>query len=239
MNQAPSDLAQWRASFILELRLRDVSGASIADALAEVESHCAETGEEAPAAFGDPVSYAATLVQELPEDARRPPPAVWLGGAVGGACVVSTGMLLTGISGLASDGPAVFSSGAVLTGIVIAGALAFTGPALAWLARPRLRVAVLAVVALLLALPVVGQLLLPGTAFTASASGVAVAGAVLLLATGAALIAVLRSDRDLLVDPRTGQDRSPAPRWLGPVAFGLLPVVLLVAAVAIAATPTR
>ena len=61
---APHVDPAWADAFVLELRLRDAPGRSIGDALAEVESHCAESGEAAAGAFGEPVPYAASL--ELP-----------------------------------------------------------------------------------------------------------------------------------------------------------------------------
>ncbi|MCM3332151.1 MAG: hypothetical protein L0H00_03415 [Micrococcales bacterium] len=49
---------RWCDDFILELRLRDVPGARIGDHLAEVESHCIETGTDPEEAFGDAREYA-------------------------------------------------------------------------------------------------------------------------------------------------------------------------------------
>ena len=49
---------RWCDDFVLELRLRDVPGARIGDHLAEVESHCIETGVDPEDAFGDPAEYA-------------------------------------------------------------------------------------------------------------------------------------------------------------------------------------
>ncbi len=37
----------WAADFVLALRLRDVPGAAIGAALAEVDAHCADAGEGA------------------------------------------------------------------------------------------------------------------------------------------------------------------------------------------------
>ena len=51
----------WSEAFLLELRLRGVAGTQIGAALAEVEMHCAESGETAYAAFGDARSYATAL----------------------------------------------------------------------------------------------------------------------------------------------------------------------------------
>ncbi|MBN6754127.1 hypothetical protein JRG18_11000 [Kocuria palustris] len=48
----------WCDDFVLELRLRDVPGARIGDHLAEVESHCIETGTDPEDAFGDAREYA-------------------------------------------------------------------------------------------------------------------------------------------------------------------------------------
>lgn len=60
--------ARWRDELVLTLRLRDVSGAQIGDAVAHVESYCAESGETADEAFGDAREYA----QSLPFDALVP-----------------------------------------------------------------------------------------------------------------------------------------------------------------------
>ncbi len=52
---------EWSQAFLLELRLRGVDGRRIGAALAEVEAHCAESGESARSAFGEPEAYAADL----------------------------------------------------------------------------------------------------------------------------------------------------------------------------------
>lgn len=51
----------WAEAFLLEMRLRGVDGRRIGAALAEVEAHCAESGEPAREAFGDPAAYAVEL----------------------------------------------------------------------------------------------------------------------------------------------------------------------------------
>lgn len=56
---------KWAEALLLELRLRGVAGTRIGAVLAEVEAHCADSGETARDAFGDPVEYAAAL--GLPE----------------------------------------------------------------------------------------------------------------------------------------------------------------------------
>lgn len=59
----------WREAFVLELRLRDVDGADIGDAVAVVEAHCAESGEHPEEAFGDPVAYATETAVARPSPA--------------------------------------------------------------------------------------------------------------------------------------------------------------------------
>ncbi len=59
----------WAEAFLLELRLRRVDGRRIGAALAEVEAHCAESGESAREAFGEPAAYAVELA---PEPAAEP-----------------------------------------------------------------------------------------------------------------------------------------------------------------------
>ena len=57
---------KWIEELVIALRLRDVRGDAIADAVAAVESHCAESGETPHEAFGDPHDYAASL--DFPDD---------------------------------------------------------------------------------------------------------------------------------------------------------------------------
>lgn len=72
-----TDLETYRARLLLALRMRDVPGVRIGEALAEVDSHVAETGEDPRDAFGDPVAYADRLAGSLDaagrDDARRTP----------------------------------------------------------------------------------------------------------------------------------------------------------------------
>jgi len=58
---APHVDGTWAENFVLELRLLGVSGDDIGSALSEVESHCADSGESAPDAFGDAITYARSL----------------------------------------------------------------------------------------------------------------------------------------------------------------------------------
>jgi hypothetical protein len=60
-----TDLDVYRRDLLAELRIRGVPAQRIAEAIAEVESHVAETGEQPRVAFGDPRTYAAELAQSL------------------------------------------------------------------------------------------------------------------------------------------------------------------------------
>ena len=61
-----ADDKRWLDQLALELRLRDVDGTAIGDALAQVDAHCAESGESPRDAFGDAATYAAALALPVP-----------------------------------------------------------------------------------------------------------------------------------------------------------------------------
>lgn len=58
---APHIDPSWAEAMLLELRLLGVDGPQIGSALAEVDSHCTESGQTAEEAFGDPSAYARSL----------------------------------------------------------------------------------------------------------------------------------------------------------------------------------
>lgn len=58
---------RWLSDFTWMLRERGASGALIGDAVAVVESHCDDSGEEPMEAFGEPAAYIETL--HLPDQA--------------------------------------------------------------------------------------------------------------------------------------------------------------------------
>lgn len=60
-----TELDGYRRALLAELRMRGVPMQRIAQAIAEVESHVAETGEQPRVAFGDPGTYAAELAQSV------------------------------------------------------------------------------------------------------------------------------------------------------------------------------
>ena len=67
---APSIEKGWRDDFMIELRLRSVPGEAIGDALMTVETHVAESGEEAHDAFGDAKTYAREIAAATGSAAR-------------------------------------------------------------------------------------------------------------------------------------------------------------------------
>ena len=62
-----TDVQDYSHRLLYALRLRDVPGPRIAEALAEVHSHVAETGEDPWAAFGAPDAYAGEITAALGE----------------------------------------------------------------------------------------------------------------------------------------------------------------------------
>ncbi len=68
---APHVEPDWVEAMLLELRLQGVSGERIGAALAEVEAHVVDSGQNADEAFGDPVEYARSLgLPPEPEQSR-------------------------------------------------------------------------------------------------------------------------------------------------------------------------
>ena len=132
----------WTEAFVLELRLLDVPGPALGAALAEVESHCAESGESAAEAFGDPVTYARDL--DLPADPGRR----WdLLTAVGPVGTQVLGMLVLGWGGgeavhAARDGNGSATVGLTVGMVCLVAALTVTAVLLARHASRLLRLVV-------------------------------------------------------------------------------------------------
>lgn len=190
----------WAEAFLLELRLRGVGGRRIGAALAEVEAHCAESGESARAAFGDPAAYAVELAPE--PVAMRDWRAELLPSGLGLA-----GMLLT----LAALGALRTGSRVeVTTGVVAVFALTILGIALVVRHAERLLRAVVrhwwvAVLGALAPIGLFAAILVLGahTLFTLSASGTLVVGVVLLAGSTAMALRVTG-----LSDPVVGPEEA-------------------------------
>lgn len=114
MSTEPTDIAPhvetaWADEFVVELRLRDVPGAAIGDALAEVEAHVVDAGTSARDAFGDPTRYAEQLAGTTARpDTDDPREMVTI--ALGGAALV---VAVDGVVAWAGDGAVVVTGGTV------------------------------------------------------------------------------------------------------------------------------
>ncbi|NJC24138.1 hypothetical protein BJ994_003214 [Arthrobacter pigmenti] len=138
---APAVEEEWAEKLILELRLTGVSGKRIGDALSEVNSHCADSGQNAHDAFGDPVEYARSL--KLPPDLSTgafraaAPLAVQLAGSAA---------VLDGLRSINSGGPVLFSLGEAVVVALVLGALILLTTQLEWLLRAFVRRPIAAIV---------------------------------------------------------------------------------------------
>jgi hypothetical protein len=234
---APHVDPRWAEAVLLELRLQGVAGDLIGEALGEVDSHCAESGEGARDAFGDPVEYARSL--GLPRSPGQSPSAT-----IG--TVVPTVVQLVGMFGTLWSVPELVAGerltvtvGQALSVLVLAAAVMV----LAWRAEPLLRAAlrrpVVTAVSFgagvaVLAVP----LLLLDSELVAVAAAPALGLGVALLATGV-VVELLRARRldaaDPVVAPLQGAEattrRSRESRRTGLLGALLVPVWTLVVAV--------
>ena len=85
---------KWLEDFIVELRLRDVPGNLIGDAVSTVEAHLLDTGEQPVDAFGAPGEYADNLgLPGRPQGGA----AVWAGRAAGVAAFTVLPFAITAV----------------------------------------------------------------------------------------------------------------------------------------------
>lgn len=91
---------------LLALRVRGVPGPGIAEALAEVDSHVAETGEEPYDAFGPPQAYAAEVAAALGHPDQTAPfwreVLTWSTAAYGLAGAAGAWLVIDGVLALAA-----------------------------------------------------------------------------------------------------------------------------------------
>jgi hypothetical protein len=228
----------WRDTLITELRLRDVPGNRIGEVLAEVDAHCTDSGQTPAEAFGDPITYAQSII-DVHGPGRRPGDAVRkvvLPTAQAFATLAGVFALLNGVNGLVHGGPAEVTAGQVV-GVAVGTAVfplviaVVFHPAL--FRRSRAWGIVVAAAPVVSAAPIVLW-----------STPIAHVSALALLTAGLFLLAAAwwptASDRvfaDRIIDPRTGSEPFTTPRLLLPVVRWFLPATLLIAVVLIILIP--
>ncbi|MFS0705338.1 hypothetical protein AB6N23_12515 [Cellulomonas sp. 179-A 9B4 NHS] len=213
---APHVDATWREELVLELRLYDVPGDAIGGALAEVEAHCVDSGEDAQEAFGDARTYAASLARATGRRDDEPLPLR----TVGPAAAETVGIMATttGAVALLRGQPADVHLSAVvlllLLGVAFVGVVRRPTPVLRLLLDTgpwRVALASLALPAVLVAV----HLLAPDAALALPAAPLTGLGLVLLTTcTVLRLTRGPRLDDDPVLPPGGADtsDRAAAPR---------------------------
>lgn len=230
----------WRDAFVLELRLRDVPGPAIGDALAEVEAHCAQSGETPQQAFGDPQTYAAAIADVLPHVAPDRSFPWWRAGLLAFGTASGVNLILAGIAGTANGSDhgwiSVGSVVATLTGSVAVGVVTANLEPLLRHRRPYRLAAALGVALLSAVWP---TLLWPGQLTGASPAWlVPLVGVAVLALTWLPNWAVLRREaRDRIVDPRTGLQPFRTPWWVNALALAFPAALFLLAAATVVLQP--
>lgn len=195
---APHVEATWAEAVLLELRLRGVSGERIGSVLAEVDAHCADSGQSAAEAFGDPGAYARSL--DLPTDGSR------------GAVLAASAPVLVQVAGLLAvqwgltpwlaGEPLDLTVGllAVAATVVAAVVAVLLSPDRALRLAVELPVALVGVVTGIVAIQVALLILLDGVVASVPAQPVTLLGLALLVG---GQVAVLRRPTRLDDDPVT------------------------------------
>jgi hypothetical protein len=231
-------LDPWRDTLITELRLREVPGNRIGEVLAEVDAHCADSGQTPTEAFGDPVTYAQSLI-DVHAPGRRPGDAVrkvLLPTAQAFATLAGVFALLNGVNGLVHGSPAEVTAGQVM-GVAVGTAI--FPLVIAVVFHPALFRRRWAWGIVVAAAPMV-----PAAPVVLWSTPIAHVSAAALLAAGLFLLAAAwwptASERvlaDRFIDPRTGSEPFATPRMLLAVVRWFLPATLLIAVVLIVLIP--
>lgn len=240
---APHVDRRWAETFILELRLRGVAGADIGAALAEVESHCAESGASATDSVGPPIDYARSL--PLPTAPQQGARSTLLGALPTLVQLLGMMLVLPAVPALVEGGGVPLRLGMLLSAAV----LAVTVVALGRWPEPVLRVIVhrpwlaWGLATIVIGAVVVPVALLRQELMTLPATVIGVAGLVLLGAGVLAEVGMLRRRRaaegqDVLAGPLelpgivSGRSRRAA--MLESALVLLIPVATVVAGALIA-----
>ncbi len=97
MTTADKRTDMWRRALVMSLQTRGVPGDAIGDALAEVDVHCADSGEDPWQAFGNPFDYANRVLGEPPIPARAD---AWRVGLAPGVMLAGVLCLMAGVAAI-------------------------------------------------------------------------------------------------------------------------------------------
>jgi len=238
MIRAPRLMDPWRDALVIELRLCEVPGDRIGEVLAEVDAYCTDSGQTPTKAFGDPITYARSLIdvhapiRGLRETARK----LLLATAQAFATMAGVFGLLNGVDGLVHGDMAEVTAGQLIG--VAAGTAMF----------PLVVTAVFNPAVFrrgwALGLVMAAAFLAAGAPVVLWSTPVAHASAGLMLTAGLFLLAFAwwptASERifaDRIIDPRTGSEPFATPRLLLAIVRWFLPATLLIAVVLIILVP--
>lgn len=211
MTSTDTTTRQWLDEMVVELRLRDVRGDAIGDAVAAVESHVADSGETPAEAFGDPRAYVRSL--EFPAAAVHHHDGTdWLRMLAPTAAGLVGVYPVPGIVGALAGHTSVAVRWGELAALALLAVICLVlvrvpGVLRAVLHRPVTAVLVLGGAITVLTLL---QVLLDGVALRVPAWLAVVVAVAALAASVVGLRRQVTTDDDPVVDPRTGRRTSPA-----------------------------
>lgn len=216
---------RWRDDFTVAMRMQDASGEQIGDALATVDAHCAESGESAEEAFGDPTDYATTLVPEAAP-----------GSGLGASFLVGVLMGLLGllvvpraVDDWVAGTPFTVTIGDIVALAVVIGltgtVMALPRRVLPWLAKAKYSLVGL-LGAVFMALLVLAMLFLTDVVAELDWRVALMVGLGLLVASVTSTWRDL-STPDPVADPRSPDSPARRTQWLAALTFPILTVLVL------------
>jgi hypothetical protein len=228
----------WRDNLIIELRLREVPGDRIGQVLAEVDGYCTDSGQTPTEAFGDPITYAQSLI-DVHAPGRHPGDAVrkvLLPTAQAFATLAGVFALLSGMDGLVHSDPAEVTAGQL---VGVAAGTAMFPLVIAVVFRPALfrRRWALGIVVAAASMVPAAPVVLWSTPVAHVSAAATLTAALFLLAAAWWPTASDRVFADRIIDPRTGSEPFTTPRLLLAVVRWFLPATLLIAVVLIILIP--
>lgn len=218
----------WEDDFIVELRLQDVDGRTIGDALAQTRSHCAESGQTAREAFGDPEAYARSL--DLPAQPSRETGLVAARSIIG---LVGMFVALWGFTAWLDGEGLTVTVGRVAALLILTAAVLLIAWGIGFIVRHPGWSSL--IMGSLVASVVVAEILLPHPLVTLPALAAAAVGAAVVVATSVWEARTAAADDDPVVNPVTGsgEEVGRAARVLLALTPWILPIATAVLLLAI------